>query len=107
MDRKTFFKFTAPSHLVMVTLLIFPLAISFWLGLHCMTFRNVRTPEFTGLDNYVDVLNDPKFWQAFVWTLQIIAVTVPAQLVLGFIMAVLLDQVIGRVRSVFLAALIL
>lgn len=107
MDRKTFFQFTAPSNLVMLALMVFPLAIAVWFGLHYMTFSNIQHPEFIGLDNFTEILGDPKFWQAFLWTLEIIAVTVPAQLVIGFLVALLLDQVTGRLRSVFLAALLL
>ncbi|MBL8055633.1 MAG: sugar ABC transporter permease [Anaerolineales bacterium] len=107
MDRKTFFQFTAPSNLVMLALMVFPLAIAVWFGLHYMTFSNIQHPEFIGLDNFTEILGDPKFWQAFLWTLEIIAITVPAQLVIGFLVALLLDQVTGRLRSLFLAALLL
>ena len=107
MDRKTFFQFTAPSNLVMLALMVFPLAIAVWFGLHYMTFSNIQHPEFIGLDNFTEILGDPKFWQAFLWTLEIIAITVPAQLVVGFLVALLLDQVTGRLRSLFLAALLL
>jgi multiple sugar transport system permease protein len=107
MDRRTFFRFTAPSNFVMISLMIFPLAISFYFGLHFMTFANIREPLFVGLDNFQEVLSDPKFWQAFWWTLFIVATTVPAHLVVGFVMALLLDQLKGWLRPVYLSGFLL
>jgi len=107
MDRKTFFRFTAPSNFVMISLMIFPLAISLYFGLHFMTFANITEPDFVGLANFQEVLADPKFWQAFWWTLLIIATTVPTHLVIGFFMALLLDQLKGSLRPVFLSGYLL
>lgn len=107
MDPKTFAKFTAPSITVMLVMLVLPMLAAVWFGLHFMTFSNINDPDFIGLDNFRDVLSDPRFWEAFRWTIVIIAVTVPISMVLGLIMALLVDQLTGAVRSVFVAAYLL
>lgn len=91
----------------MLTLMLFPLLMAVWLGLNFLTFRNINAPQFIGLRNYVEVLSDPKFWQAISFTLLFIAVTVPAQIFIGFVMALLLDQVSHYVRGIFLSAMLL
>ena len=104
MKRKTFLQFTAPSSIVMLVLLVFPLVYAVWLGMNFMTFRTFNDPVFVGLDNFKTVLNDPAFWAALRWTLVIVVVTVPAHMIIGFVIALFLDQVKGRMRGFYLAA---
>jgi len=107
MKRRTFFLFTAPSNILMLGLMIFPLLTAIWLGSTYLTFRNINTPEWRGLENYVAVLSDPQFWQALQFTLTIMVIVVPAQMVIGFLVALLLDQISIRLRGIFLAGLLL
>jgi len=107
MNRKTFFQFTAPSNIVIFTLMIFPLALAFWFSLNYLTFSNINAPVFIGLENYRETVTDPQFWQAIKWTLLIIAIAVPTHIILGFVAALHLDQYTGRIRSVLLSMLLL
>lgn len=107
MKLKTFLKFTAPSNIVMFTLMIIPLAVAFFLGLNYITYLNFNEPVYIGLSNYQQVLADPAFWAAFVWTLTIILVAVPAHIIIALFEAILLDQVVGRIRGIYLAAMLL
>ncbi len=107
MNSRTFFQFTAPSTLVIVALMIFPLVIAFWFSLHYITFTNIFSPVFTGFKNYEEILRDPQFWGALQWTIIIILIAVPAHIFLGFVGALLLDQYTGALRSIFLSVLLL
>jgi len=107
MERKTFFGFTFPSMLVMTLLMAIPLVMSIWLSMHYMTFDNVLSPQWVGWDNYVEVLGDDRFWQSFGFTLVYIVVMVPSWIIIGFVMALLLDQQSGFVRGVFLSIYLL
>jgi len=104
MNRKAFFQFTAPSNIVMVVLLVFPLVYAVWLGMNFITFRTINEPVFVGLDNFRTVLSDPSFWASLRWTLVIVLVTVPAHMIIGFVIALFLDQVKGKMRAFYLAA---
>lgn len=99
--------FMSPSLLVMLALMVFPLLTSIWLSMQYMTFRNINAPEFVGLANYVAVFDDLKFWQAFSFTMTYIAIAVPSQTFVGFLIAVLLDQVSRRVRGIYIAAFLM
>lgn len=107
MKRKTFLLFSAPSIILMVGLMIFPMAMAVWLGLNFITFANLRTPEFVGLQNYAEVLTDVRFWQSLRFTLLFIGITVPLQMLIGFVVALLLDQISTRIRGIYLAAMLL
>ena len=107
MNRRIFYMFMSPSLLVMLLLMVFPLLTSIWLSMQFMTFRNINTPEFVGLANYLAVFDDRKFWQAFSFTMTFIALAVPMQILVGFLIAVLLDQVSVRIRGIYIAAFLM
>ena len=102
-NRRMFYTLAGPSIAVMVVLMIIPLLWAVWLGFNYITFNNLRDPVFVGLQNYTDVLTDGRFWQSLSFTLFLIAVVGTAELVIGFAVALLLDQTAVRVRGLFLA----
>ena len=107
MNRRTFYMFMSPSLFVMLALMVFPLLTSVWLSMQYMTFRNINEPEFVGLENYIAVFQDLKFWNAFSFTMTYIAISVPLYIFTGFLIAVLLDQVSRRVRGIYIAAFLM
>ncbi|MEM6529494.1 MAG: sugar ABC transporter permease, partial [Chloroflexota bacterium] len=107
MKRQTFFAFAAPSITVMTLLMVIPLGMAIWLGMHFMTFDNILAPQFTGLDNYASVLSDARFWQSFQFTALYVVVMVPSWIILGFLMALVLDQVTGFIRGLYLSIYLL
>ncbi len=107
MKRNTFFAFASPSILVMLLLMVLPLLMALWLAMQYMTFRNITAPEFVGLRNFIEILDDPLFWRSFNFTALYIAIVVPSWVVIGFIIALFLDQVSGLVRGVYLSIFLL
>ena len=107
MKLKTFLQFTAPSNIVMIVLMVFPLGMAFLLGQYYLTYNNFNHPDFIGMANYLEVIKDPSFWDALFWNMVIVVVVVPAHIILAFATALLLDQVTGRIRGFYLAMLLL
>lgn len=107
MKKRVFYKFVAPSNLAMIIMMIFPLLYAVFLSLHFVTFRNINDPQFVGLRNYAHILSDPAFWQAFRFSLIMIIGTVPFQIMIGFVLALLLDQVPVFVRGILLSMMLL
>lgn len=107
MDRRTFFRFSAPSIIVMTLFMVIPLLMAIWLGMQFMTFNNITSPQFVGLRNYAEVLGDSRFWQSFGFTALYAVIVVPTTIVLGFTMALLLDQVSGLARGIYLSIFLL
>ncbi len=106
MKRSTFLTFVSPSLAMMLLLMVLPLVTAIWLGFNFITFRNLETPQWVGLENYTEVLSDPEFWASLRFTLLYIVITVPAQILIGFLIASLLDQV-TRFRGIYIAASLL
>ncbi len=107
MKRSTFFRFAAPSIFMMTVLMVIPLIMAIWLGMQFMTFANITEPQFVGLRNYIDVLSDGRFWQSFRFTALYVAVVVPSTIVIGFTVALLLDQVSQFTRGIYLSIFLL
>jgi multiple sugar transport system permease protein len=107
MNRSTFFQFAGPSIIIMVLLMLIPLVMAIWLGMNLITYNNITDPQFIGLKNYIDVLQDGRFWQSFRFTLLYMVIVVPAQLVLGFTIALLLDQIASLPRGIYLSIFLL
>ncbi|WP_420628509.1 carbohydrate ABC transporter permease [Candidatus Leptofilum sp.] len=107
MKRDTFFRFASPSILLMTLLMVVPLFMAIWLGMNFMTFTNITAPQFVGLQNYIDILNDSRFWQSFRFTALYAAIVVPATIVVGFTVALLLDQVSSFTRGIYMSIFLL
>ena len=107
MTRNTFFRFAGPSVIVMTLLMVIPLIMAIWLGMNFITYANINDPQFIGLRNYIEVLQDSRFWQSFGFTAIYTIVVVPATIVVGFTIALLLDQVSGLARGIYLSIFLL
>jgi ABC-type sugar transport system permease subunit len=81
--------------------------MAIFLGMNYVTYNNVTDPQFIGLRNYIEVLQDSRFWQSFLFTGIYLVVVVPATLVVGFTVALLLDQVSGLARGIYLSIFLL
>ncbi|WP_291772839.1 carbohydrate ABC transporter permease [Castellaniella sp.] len=74
---------------IAVTTLV-PLVYSFWTSLTFNRATSVRPPHFNGIQNYIDVLSDPSFWNALKVTAIYTGTTVVAEMILGTAIALLL-----------------
>ncbi len=103
MKNKEFAAFVAPSMLALVTFTIIPLVVAFGLSLEAFEYWTLNQRVFVGLQNYAEILHDARFWQAAGFTLLIMAIVTPTEMFLGFVIALLLDQVSKRSRGIFVA----
>jgi multiple sugar transport system permease protein len=63
------------------------------------------TGQWAGLKNYREMWGSPDFWYSIRITLIFVAVVIPSQLFLGFVIALFLDRVV-RGRRIFTTAII-
>lgn len=107
MRRSTFFRFAGPSMFIMTLLMVIPLFMAIYLGMNYVTYNNVTEPQFVGLRNYLEVLQDTRFWQSFLFTGMYMLFVVPATMIVGFSVALLLDQVSTFTRGIYLSLFLL
>ena len=82
----------SPAVLVTVAIVFFPMAQTVWMSLHEYVLFRPSAIEFIGLDNFVEALQDEVFWISLRHTAIWIGITVPAQMLLGLVTALLLNQ---------------
>lgn len=86
------YSMVAPAYMVFLVFIFIPVAWSFYLSLFDYSILSLRHPEFTGLENFAGMFGDSVF-RVSVWnTVWYSLGTVPARLVLGLALALLLDQ---------------
>ncbi|MBD8011816.1 MULTISPECIES: carbohydrate ABC transporter permease [Microbacterium] len=88
--------YIAPFFILFALIGVFPIVYTFNVSLYDWHLLKGQG-DFVGLQNYVDVLNDPFFWNAFGNTFSIFLLSAIPQLVIATVVAALLNQAIrGR-----------
>ena len=89
-DRRTAYIFILPLVAFILIFIVVPVVGTFWTSL----FREVTylEPVFNALGNYRRLATDADFWQSMRFTLLFVAVCIPAELVLGMVFALILNE---------------
>lgn len=103
---------TAPLNLLLTALLLVPTVVVVWLALVNWQpiFGGLTNASFSGIDNFADVIHDPRFWDALQRTAIIGGIALSLELLLGFGLALLLAGGVPLTRfftSVFLYPMML
>ncbi len=83
--------FILPSALLLAVFTLWPIVQAFWISLHDWSFLSEERP-FVGLANYLELLGDERFWNAFRVTALYTLGTVPVQVGLALGVAVALNE---------------
>ncbi len=104
-ERRLGLMLVAPAAIVMLAVTAYPVGYAVWLSLQRYDLRFPDERRFVGLSNYVAVLSDGFWWQAFVVTSLVTLVSVAIEFVLGLAIALVMHRTIvgkGIVRTVVL-----
>lgn len=82
-----------PGIIIFAMFTIYPIVKLFLMSFVQWDFGSVARQNFIGLDNYKEVLSDEIFRTAFANTILYTVITVPAQMILGLLAAVLIHNV--------------
>lgn len=104
-ERRLGLLLVAPAAIVMLAVTAYPVGYAVWLSLQRYDLRFPDERRFVGLSNYVAVLSDGFWWQAFIVTSLVTLVSVAIEIVLGLAIALVMHRTIvgkGIVRTVVL-----
>ena len=104
LGRRTYFHFALPSLIVLALILFYPLGYAIYLSFFRYSLGSV--PKFAGFQNYIRLFRESDFVQAIGTSALFTGIVVSVQLVLGLIIALLLDK-ISRGRRLFTILLFL
>lgn len=105
-DRRLAWLMVSPALLAIALVALFPLGWTVWESLHLHDLRMPwRGRPFVGLDNYVEIAGDRRFWGALAHTLGFAAVSVALELLLGLVFALAMNRA-ARGRTLVRAAVL-
>ncbi|WP_241981940.1 carbohydrate ABC transporter permease [Cryobacterium sp. TMT3-29-2] len=96
--------FAAPFMILFVVFMAGPIFASFVMSFTDLTTRDLRAPfnvNFIGLENYLNLFQDPRFLKALSNTAVFVIVGVPLTIVLALLVALALNNGINKFRTVF------
>jgi len=104
-DSKIKWIFLIPSVLLLLFILIYPLIFS--LRLSFSEWKAGSDMVFVGFENYKDLFTDKLFYTALKNTFIFVILATLFELIFGFILALILNREIGKIRNIFRICLIL
>lgn len=93
------YMFLLPAVVIMGSILLYPIINGLRLSFFEWQMRNLaKSPVWIGLRNYRELFADPFFWESFVVTLKFSLAVVVIELLVGMILALLLEKGIKGLR---------
>lgn len=89
-DNKAALVFLLPWLIGMLGLTIGPIVASLYLSF--TDYNLLQPPSWSGVENFVQMFSDARFWNSFRVTVEYVLIGVPLQLILALALAVLLDK---------------
>jgi multiple sugar transport system permease protein len=96
------FFFVLPAVLVILVFFVVPLGMAVWVSLH--NWPLFGKTRFIGIDNFINLASDKQFWNSLGFTTKYALLVTPPIFVLGFLMALLMNQTlrwVGLFRTAF------
>ncbi|MBP1989139.1 carbohydrate ABC transporter permease [Paenibacillus eucommiae] len=91
-DKNVRYIFSLPAVLFVALMVVFPLAYTGWLSFHEWSMSGTEAPKWVGLENYLALIKDTRFWEATGRTLYFSFGVVVAETLLGVLIALLLNR---------------
>ncbi|BBI33565.1 carbohydrate ABC transporter permease [Cohnella abietis] len=92
LDKRLKWVFTLPAVLFVALMMVFPLGYTIRLSFFEWSMSAINPPKWVGLDNYKELLSGERFWHDFGITFYFTFAAVIVQMVLGVLIAVLLNR---------------
>ncbi len=105
-ERNLGWMLAGPAFIVMVAVTAYPILNAIWYSLFDFRLTDPEGREFIGLGNYTTILTDGLFWRQFGVTAGITIVTVIAEFVLGFALALVMHRALYLRKAVRTAILV-
>ena len=81
-----------PALLILALVFVYPIMRAIWLSFFTQNLSTELLPVFAGLNNYVRMLGDGRFWQSLRHTTFFTTISITLELFLGMIFALVLNQ---------------
>ncbi|UFS57701.1 carbohydrate ABC transporter permease [Subtercola endophyticus] len=89
-----FWLYLIPGFVLLTVIVIVPLIWNVYLSF--TSYRGIKPPKFIGLDNWVELMGDAKFWTSFGNSIAMILAMVVIPTLVGLVLAAMLFDLIGK-----------
>jgi multiple sugar transport system permease protein len=108
-DRRTALAMVSPTVVIVALVFVYPLLVSLWTSFHYKVLSQPQLDRFYGLGNYLWLWNEPRFWDAFSRSLVFLVFTVVVSMLIGMLVALLLDHYLsnwGWLKALYLVPMV-
>ena len=97
-----------PAFLFIFSIITYPLGYALFLAFHRVGLSQMRSGEmpYAGLRNFVYIFNDSVFWLSLKHTIVFVLVVVSLELILGLIIALIIDKSEGKISTLLRAVML-
>ena len=92
MDRKTKYAFTLPALILIGIIVLFPIIYNLFMSMNSWFVASEKGPEWIGLKNYGNLLDNPRFWNSLKVTFLFSLGALTVEVVLGTMLALFLNR---------------
>ncbi|WP_249273901.1 sugar ABC transporter permease [Agreia sp. VKM Ac-1783] len=92
--KRGFWLYLIPGLVLFTIIILVPLIWNIYLSF--TSYRGIRPPEWIGLDNWIKLMGDDKFWVSFQNSVAMIVAMVVVPTLLGLVLAALLFDLVGK-----------
>jgi len=92
--RAGFWLYLIPGFVLFTIVILIPLVWNIFLSF--TKWRGIKPPEFIGLENWIELFQDDKFWMSFINSIAMIVAMVIVPTLLGLLIAAMLFDLIGK-----------
>ncbi|MHB1295039.1 MAG: carbohydrate ABC transporter permease [Anaerolineae bacterium] len=96
-DALSFYAFISPWALGFLVFTLVPIISS--LALSFTNYDMILSPKFVGIDNFVELFDDPLFYKSLYNTIYLVFFAVPLGMIVSFTIAMLLNQKVGGMAA--------
>ncbi|GAA0999495.1 carbohydrate ABC transporter permease [Subtercola frigoramans] len=89
-----FWLYLIPGFVLLTAIVIVPLVWNIYLSF--TSYRGIKPPKFIGLDNWVELMGDTKFWTSFGNSIAMIVAMVIIPTLVGLVLAAMLFDLVGK-----------
>lgn len=96
--------FLAPAMVMLMIWFLYPMIQSFFISFQDYNYMHRDKAVFVGLDNYINIFNDPEFYTALKHSLLFVVITVPIQTFISLLLAIMVNSKIkgkGAFRTAY------
>lgn len=108
-DRNIKWMYTLPGLFFILIMMAFPILYTFRMSFYHWSMSSITPPKWAGIDNYIALFTDERFWNAMKATFYFTSVALTVEVVLGLACAVLINRsMLGKnvVKTIFLLPMV-